>query len=122
MGGDRIVLIIGGGIAGITAALELAEMRIPSTIIERENRLGGQAGVFACKASEKCNKCFACRHLAVCWGGCLKDRMPFDSKKLTCESYFCEGYIKVFDYSLPRFIKIADKFHSGSLIRPNRLD
>jgi heterodisulfide reductase subunit A len=60
MGGDRNVLIIGGGIAGITAALELAEMAIPSTIIERENRLGGQAGVFACKASEKCNKCFAC--------------------------------------------------------------
>jgi heterodisulfide reductase subunit A len=60
MAGDRKVLIIGGGIAGITAALELAEMGIPSTIIEREDRLGGQAGVFACKASEKCNKCFAC--------------------------------------------------------------
>jgi heterodisulfide reductase subunit A len=60
MGGDRSVLIIGGGIAGITAALELAEMGVPSTIVERENRLGGQAGVFACKASEKCNKCFAC--------------------------------------------------------------
>jgi heterodisulfide reductase subunit A len=60
MGGDRNVLIIGGGVAGITAALELAEMAIPSTIIERENRLGGQAGHFACKASEKCNKCFAC--------------------------------------------------------------
>jgi heterodisulfide reductase subunit A len=57
---DRKVLIIGGGIAGITAALELAEMGVPSTIVEGENRLGGQAGVFACKASEKCNKCFAC--------------------------------------------------------------
>lgn len=57
---DRYVLIIGGGIAGVTAALELAEMGIPSTIVERENRLGGQASDFACKASEKCNKCFAC--------------------------------------------------------------
>jgi len=57
---DRNVLVIGGGIAGVTAALELAEMGIPSTIVERENRLGGQASVFACKASEKCNKCFAC--------------------------------------------------------------
>jgi heterodisulfide reductase subunit A len=54
------VLVIGGGIAGITAALELADMAVPSTIVERESRLGGQAGIFACKASEKCNKCFAC--------------------------------------------------------------
>jgi heterodisulfide reductase subunit A len=57
---NRHVLIIGGGIAGITVALDLAEMGIPSTIVERENRLGGQASAFACKASEKCNKCFAC--------------------------------------------------------------
>ncbi|MFQ5840921.1 MAG: FAD-dependent oxidoreductase [Thermodesulfobacteriota bacterium] len=57
---DRYVLIIGGGIAGVTAAVELAEMGIPSTIVEKENRLGGRASVFACKASEKCNKCFAC--------------------------------------------------------------
>jgi heterodisulfide reductase subunit A len=57
---DRNVLIVGGGIAGITAALELAEMGISSTIVEREDSLGGQAAVFACKASDKCNKCFAC--------------------------------------------------------------
>jgi heterodisulfide reductase subunit A len=57
---NRHVLIIGGGIAGVTAALELAEVGIPSTIVEREDRVGGQARVFACKASEKCNKCFAC--------------------------------------------------------------
>jgi heterodisulfide reductase subunit A len=57
---NRHVLIIGGGIAGVTAALELAEVGISSTIVEREDRVGGQAGVFACKASEKCNKCFAC--------------------------------------------------------------
>jgi len=57
---DRHVLIIGGGIAGITVALQLAEMGIPSTIVEKEDRLGGQASVFSCKASEKCNKCFAC--------------------------------------------------------------
>ena len=57
---DRNVLIIGGGIAGITAGLELAEMGINSTIVEKENHIGGQASVFSCKASEKCNKCFAC--------------------------------------------------------------
>ncbi|NIS63112.1 MAG: FAD-dependent oxidoreductase [Proteobacteria bacterium] len=57
---NRHVFIIGGGIAGITGALELAEMGVPSTVVEREGRVGGQAGVLACKASEKCNKCFAC--------------------------------------------------------------
>jgi uncharacterized protein len=69
-----------------------------------------------------CNKCFSCRHLAVCWGGCLKDRMPLDPKKLTCESYFCESYSMFFDYAMPRFMKVADKFRSGSLVRPERLD
>ncbi|NIO06230.1 MAG: FAD-dependent oxidoreductase [Proteobacteria bacterium] len=57
---DQNVLILGSGIAGITTALELSEMGISSTILERRDRLGGQAAVFACKASEKCNKCFAC--------------------------------------------------------------
>jgi len=57
---ERNVLVIGGGTAGITVALELAEMGIPSTIVEKENGLGGKAGIFACKASERCNKCYAC--------------------------------------------------------------
>jgi heterodisulfide reductase subunit A len=57
---NRHVLIIGGGVAGITAALELTEAGVPSAIVEKEDSVGGQAGVFACKASEKCNKCFAC--------------------------------------------------------------
>ncbi len=57
---NRMVLILGGGIAGITAALELGNMGISSTIVEKEDHLGGQARAFACKASEKCNKCFAC--------------------------------------------------------------
>jgi len=57
-GGD--VLIIGGGISGITAALELAQSGIPLTLVERESSLGGLAASFCCKASESCNKCFAC--------------------------------------------------------------
>jgi heterodisulfide reductase subunit A len=57
---DRSVLIIGGGITGITAALELADMGVPSTLVERESRVGGQASTFACKATEACNQCFAC--------------------------------------------------------------
>ena len=57
-GGD--VLIIGGGISGITVALELAQSGIPFTLIEKENSLGGLSASFCCKASESCNKCFAC--------------------------------------------------------------
>ena len=54
------MLIIGGGISGITVALELARSGIPSTVIEREPSLGGLSASFCCKASESCNKCFAC--------------------------------------------------------------
>jgi heterodisulfide reductase subunit A len=54
------VLIIGGGISGITVALELAQSGIPSTLIEKEPSLGGFSASFCCKASESCNKCFAC--------------------------------------------------------------
>ena len=54
------VLIIGGGISGITVALELARSGISSTLIEKEPSLGGLSASFCCKASESCNKCFAC--------------------------------------------------------------
>jgi heterodisulfide reductase subunit A len=57
---DGDVLIIGGGISGITVALELAQSGIPFTLIEKENSLGGLSASFCCKASESCNKCFAC--------------------------------------------------------------
>ncbi len=53
------VLIIGGGISGVTLALELAQLKIPSTLIERNPSLGGLSASFCCKASETCNKCFA---------------------------------------------------------------
>ena len=68
-----------------------------------------------------CNKCFTCRHLAICWGGCLKDRSPLDQQNYTSESYFCESYYRFFDYAMQRFMKLADKFRSGSLVRSHRL-
>jgi len=57
---EKDVLIIGGGISGITVALELAQSGIPFTLIEKESSLGGLSASFCCKASESCNKCFAC--------------------------------------------------------------
>ena len=56
----RDVLVIGGGISGITVASELARDGILTTLVERESSLGGLAASFCCKASESCNKCFAC--------------------------------------------------------------
>ncbi len=57
---EKTVLVIGGGISGITVASELAQVGIPTTLIEKEASLGGLAGSFCCKASESCNRCFAC--------------------------------------------------------------
>lgn len=54
------VLIIGGGISGIVCALELHRLGVPVMMIEKETSLGGLASRFCCKASEACNKCFAC--------------------------------------------------------------
>ncbi|MCX8118927.1 MAG: FAD-dependent oxidoreductase [Desulfobacterota bacterium] len=53
-------LVIGGGISGITVASELAQTGHSALLIEKEAQLGGLASVFCCKASESCNKCFAC--------------------------------------------------------------
>ena len=57
---DREVLIIGAGISGITVALELARLGHSPTLVEREAAIGGLSATFCCKASEACNKCFAC--------------------------------------------------------------
>jgi len=54
------VLIIGAGISGITVALELAQMGLSPTLVEREASIGGLSASFCCKASDSCNKCFAC--------------------------------------------------------------
>ena len=51
---------MGGGISGVTVAVELAQLRVPTTLIERNPSLGGLSASFCCKASEACNKCFAC--------------------------------------------------------------
>ncbi len=44
MGGNKKLraLVVGGGIAGIQAALDLANARIPVTIVEKSPSLGGR--------------------------------------------------------------------------------
>ncbi len=57
---EKAVLVIGGGVAGIAAGLELANNGFQVYLVEREPSIGGQAASFCCKATETCNKCSVC--------------------------------------------------------------
>jgi heterodisulfide reductase subunit A len=57
---DKKVLIIGGGVAGLSAALDLAKFNIDVDLIEKSVFPGGHAIQFSCKATETCVKCGAC--------------------------------------------------------------
>ncbi|MBW1712235.1 MAG: CoB--CoM heterodisulfide reductase iron-sulfur subunit A family protein [Deltaproteobacteria bacterium] len=57
---DKIVLVLGGGIAGVTAALDLAEEGLRVVLVEQGDSLGGRAGHLACMALETCQKCNGC--------------------------------------------------------------
>lgn len=54
------VLVIGGGIAGLTAAWELAHLGLEVLLVEKGPFLGGHAAYFACKATDRCLKCNNC--------------------------------------------------------------
>ena len=56
------------------------------------------------------DKCLLCRHLAICRGGCMKDRVPFGRNNFGTESYFCPAYKKFFDYAMPRFLNLIAEF------------
>lgn len=56
----QAVLIIGGGIAGLTAASHLARQDVDVILVEKGSFLGGQAITYTCKATEQCVKCDAC--------------------------------------------------------------
>jgi len=63
------------------------------------------------------DKCLVCRHLAVCRGGCMKDRAPLN-ESWHSESYFCQSYKRFFDYTMPRFMQIAAAISAGASARP----
>ncbi len=54
------ILIIGGGVAGMAAAIALADQDVVVYLVEKENTLGGQAIRWACMATDTCENCGAC--------------------------------------------------------------
>lgn len=54
------VLIVGGGLAGCTAALELAGTGLQVTILEKTDSIGGKVRQYGCKATDRCNNCGLC--------------------------------------------------------------
>ena len=71
---------------------------------------------FARAKQNLCNKCLLCRHLALCRGGCMKDKTALDEHS-SPESYFCQSYKRFFDYAMPRFLQIAAAINAGSPVR-----
>ena len=57
---NNTVMVIGGGIAGLTAAWELAGLGAQVALVEKADFLGGHAIQYACKATDECRQCGAC--------------------------------------------------------------
>jgi heterodisulfide reductase subunit A len=57
---ERPVVIVGGGIAGLTVAKTLIENGVPCAIVERGAGLGGNVANWACMATDTCQRCFCC--------------------------------------------------------------
>ncbi|MBC7081893.1 MAG: FAD-dependent oxidoreductase [Firmicutes bacterium] len=54
------VVVVGAGVAGMSTARSLAAAGARVTLIEKGERLGGMAADYACKGTDRCNKCNVC--------------------------------------------------------------
>jgi len=54
------VVVVGAGVAGMSAARSLAAAGARVTLVEKGGRLGGMAADYACKGTDRCNKCNVC--------------------------------------------------------------
>jgi len=80
---------------------------------------GSKKRAFARNKEKLSNKCLVCRHLDICRGGCMKDRMRLGAGE-DHGNYFCDSYKQFFDYTLPRFMQIAAGIKDGSAARHTR--
>jgi heterodisulfide reductase subunit A len=53
-------VVVGAGITGCTAALELARQGNNVSVLESTGRLGGKILSYACKATDSCSRCGVC--------------------------------------------------------------
>jgi heterodisulfide reductase subunit A len=56
----RNILIIGGGVAGMSAARTFAGQDVGVHLVEKKTTLGGHAAMWACMATDTCENCSAC--------------------------------------------------------------
>ncbi|MCG8616709.1 MAG: FAD-dependent oxidoreductase [Desulfobacterales bacterium] len=54
------ILILGGGVAGMSAALALSHRDVLVHLVEKTDSLGGNAASWACMATDTCQNCGAC--------------------------------------------------------------
>lgn len=57
---EKKALVLGGGIAGATVALNLADEGVAVTLVEKSQFIGGHGAMLACKATEACQACNGC--------------------------------------------------------------
>ncbi len=81
------VLVIGGGLAGCTVVRELSKVSIQSTLLEKDDRLGGKVRTYGCKAGSTCNNC------GVCISGNLWTQVEEDP---SISKYLCTSLIDLY--------------------------
>lgn len=54
------IVVVGAGVTGCAAALELADSGAKVALVERESTVGGRVRRYGCKATDKCNNCGLC--------------------------------------------------------------
>lgn len=57
---NKQVMVVGGGISGLSAAVVLARLGTSVTLVENSASLGGHAAQLSCKATDHCVACGAC--------------------------------------------------------------
>ncbi len=55
------ILVIGGGPAGMAAAIEIASRGLRAELFEQTSRLSGKAWEYGCKADSECRSCNVCK-------------------------------------------------------------
>jgi len=57
---EKSIMIIGGGVAGLSAAGILGRYNLAVHLVEKTDQLGGNAASWACMATQACQNCGAC--------------------------------------------------------------